>query len=92
VPAMPLDYVDFAHHYEGSPLSDEQRRENFDVFANLMECIARALWRDDASAKALGISLDGISLEPSELVESEGALTNMFNEAADAHAAGKKDS
>lgn len=89
---MPLDYAEFAHHYEGHGLSDDQKRVYFDTFESVMECIARFYWEDDASANRLGISLDGVSLAPSGTVESDHAIAIAFNGAAATEAAGKKES
>ena len=89
---MPLDFADFAHHYQGHGMSEAQQRAQFEPFADLMECIVRLFWRDGAGASSLGITLVGNFLPVADTVDSDQTLTHSFNGTASPEAAGKKDS
>lgn len=89
---MPLDFTEFAHHYQGHGLSDLQQRAHFDTFADLMDCIARLFWRDGTDRNVLGITLDVGSLQTGDTVDSRPSITFSFNGAASVETAGKKDS
>lgn len=89
---MPLEFADFAHHYEGRGLSGEQERVHFEAFADLMECMTRLFWREETAAKPLGISYDGVSIRFSGKLESQSSITTEFNSVAADEAARKKES
>lgn len=89
---MPLDFAEFAHHYDGSAISDVEKREHFEAFASIMECLVRLYWQDDTAPNALGISLDSDTFSLFKTLESENPLPTTFNSAASEPAAGKTQS
>ena len=76
---MTLEFADFAHRYRNSGMTDAQQRDDFGVFSDMLECVARFFWRD-GPPNSLGISFDSDSTNPSDAVESKGALRVLFNE------------
>ncbi len=86
---MPLDFIDFAHHYETSGLSDDQQRVHFEAFADIMECLVRVLWRASPVDDRLGIRLDDDTLALVGAVESQSATQRIFNRAASEDVGGK---
>lgn len=92
MPAMSLDFAEFAHHYDGMDLNDAEQRAHFEVMADLLECIARVFW-NEGSSNRLGISFDGDSLHiGTELASESSATTYAFNNASIGEATRKKDS
>ena len=88
---MPLDFVEFAHHYEATGLDDAARRAEFEVFADFMECIFKALLSEAPAQNRLGIRLDFDTLAHLGAVESTSATREDFNRAAQSDAPGKID-
>ena len=78
---MSLEFSDFVHFYEGSSLSDDEQREDFEVYACFMECLVRHVWRSDAPANGLGISVDSDTIALIGAVESDHPLQTTFNKA-----------
>jgi hypothetical protein len=88
---MPLEFADFAHHYDGSGLSEPEQRAEFETFADIMECLARYFWQDHAHDNKLGIRLDGDTLALIDQLDSGHSLQNLFNEVALGTATRKKE-
>lgn len=82
--AMPLDYVDFAHHYEGQGLTEDQNQTQFAPIADFLDCLVRLIWRDGARANELGITLRDGSLLTAKRLESARTFTSTYNDAASA--------
>lgn len=91
VSTMPLDFADFAHHYQGLGLDSAQQIAHFETFSDLMECIVRLFWRDGPAANALGITLEAGSLAFADKVKSDHSLKVTFNGLAATGPAGKKE-
>ena len=79
---MPLDFAEFAHHYQESDASDEQQRAHFDAVTGVLECVVRLFWEDASGAQRLGITLDDATLSLGNEVDSDIPLHTIFNEAA----------
>ena len=88
---MPLQYAEFAHHYDGHDATEAEKRAHFETLADFLECIARLFWHDDSNR--LGISFDGDSLRIAGTLDSKSIqASNAFCSAANEEAARKKDS
>lgn len=79
---MSLEFADFAHFYDGSSLSEAQRREDFEVHACFLECIVRYFWRRESVPNSLGISFDKDAIDLLDKLDSDIHLQNQFNNAA----------
>ena len=75
---MPLEFADFAHHYRDYGMTEAEQRDDFAVFSNLCECVARFFLRAGPS-NSPGITFDSISAALSDAVESRRALRAQFN-------------
>jgi len=76
---MSLDYAEFAHFYDGSSLTEDQRREDFDVHVCFLQCLVRYFWRREPVPNGLGISFDKDALEQLDRLDSGAAITTIFN-------------
>jgi hypothetical protein len=86
---MSLEFVDFAHYYEGSGLTEARQREHFEIYACLMESIVQLFWQDDPAPNRLGISFDKNTLRRFAELDSLSSLSSNFKDAAREEAAGK---
>lgn len=89
---MPLDYVDFAHHYAGQPETDDEKRVQFAVFADVLDCIVRLYWTGAVGPNKLGITLSEDLKLAIGSVASNPRITITFNDAASSDEAGKQES
>ena len=88
---MSLDFGDFAHHYKQSGMNEAMQHKHFEVFACIMDCLARYFWQEGPSENALGIMFDQDTLALPGAVEStEFPLSPTFNQAAPGQQAGRK--
>jgi len=87
VSVMPLDFADFAHHYEGIEMTEAEKREDFEVYACFMECLVAYWWRRDPVANSLGISVNNDTMALIDALDSGPSLPSTFNTAAHGDAA-----
>lgn len=88
---MPLDFADFAHHYEGHGVELGRQRAHFEAVADLLDCITRLFWQDNSQGKRLGITLQSGTLQIGDSVNSGNSITTQFNDAASGPGAGKQE-
>lgn len=86
---MSLEFTDFAHYYTGSGMTEDQQREDFEVYACFMESLVRYFWRQEPRANSMGISFDKDTMALVEAVDSNDPLRTTFNDAACENAARK---
>lgn len=78
---MSLEFADFAHYYRDSGMTDAQQRDDFALFSDILECVARFFWQE-GSENPLGISWLGDSAAPEIAVESGVSTPSTFNRVA----------
>lgn len=89
---MSLEFADFAHYYADSRMTEDQQRENFEVYASIIESLVQLFWDEEPSQNLMGISFDLDTILPDDEVESGDSLRSKFNCAACPKAARKKES
>lgn len=78
---MSLEFADFAHFYDGSPLTETQRREDFEVHICFLQCLVRYFWRRETVPNGLGISFDNDAIALLDTLDSGSHLQSTFNDA-----------
>jgi len=89
---MSLEFADFAHYYANSNMTEGQQRENFEVYASILESLVQLYWDEEPGQKHAGISLNLGTFLPDDGIESDNSLKSKFNCSACPMVARKKES